>query len=269
VAEERDVLELADVSVKYPGSSRLALAGVSLSVRPGEIVAILGPNGAGKSSMLRVAAGLLAPAVGAVRAYGRDLHSLERTEAARLIAVVSQTEMPARGFSVREVVAMGRAPHQGRWMRESKSDGFAVERALERCDLVALAHRSVERLSGGEQRRVAIARAIAQEPKVLLFDEPTAFFDVRHRLELGALIANLTSRERIATVVAMHDLDEAARLATRVLLLREGRTIAVGSPRVVMTASNLRDTFRADVDVGVHAATGVQYFVPSIITPAE
>ena len=269
MAEERDILELDDVSVKYPGCARSALAGVSLGVRPGEVIAILGPNGAGKSSLLRVAAGLLDATAGAVRAFGRDMRSLERPAAARLIALVSQTEIPALGFCVREVVAMGRAPHQDRWMRERKSDAAAVERALQRCDLVGMENRPVERLSGGEQRRVAIARALAQEPRALLFDEPTAFFDIRHRLELGALIADLTARDRIASLVAMHDLDEAARLATRVLLLREGRVVALGSPRIVMTTSNLSEAFRADVDVGIHEATCVPYFVPSIRAHAE
>jgi iron complex transport system ATP-binding protein len=269
VAEERDILELDDVSVKYAGCARSALAGVSLSVRPGEVIAILGPNGAGKSSLLRVAGGLLDATAGAVRAFGCDLRSVDRQQAARLFALVSQTEIPPIGFCVRQVVAMGRAPHQGRWMLERKSDVAAVERALQRCDLAPMADRPVERLSGGEQRRVAIARALAQEPRVLLFDEPTAFFDIRHRLELGALIADLTARDRIASLVVMHDLDEAARLATRVLLLREGGVVALGSPRVVMTKKNLSDAFRADVDVGIHEATGVPYFVPSIRAHAE
>jgi iron complex transport system ATP-binding protein len=180
------------------------------------------------------------------------------------LALVAQNESPAAGFSVREVVAMGRAPHQGRWMRAGGGDALAVERALLRCDLAQHAGRSVEALSGGEQRRVALARALAQEPRVLLLDEPSAFFDVRHRIGLGALIRDLATRDGLAVLIAMHDLEEAARLASRVLLLREGRAIFAGPPEDAMTPALLRQAFDADVDVGVHAQSGQRYFLPRI-----
>jgi iron complex transport system ATP-binding protein len=235
---------------------------VSLTVRAGEVFALLGPNGAGKSTLLRVAAGLLAPDGGQVRCFGRELSGIDRRALARDIAVVSQSDGVATGFRVREVVAMGRAPHQDGWMRERDSDRAAVEDALARCELVAHAHRPVDTLSGGEQRRVALARALAQRPRVLLLDEPAAFFDIRHRLALAALIGDLAARDGIAALLAMHDLDEAARLASQVLLLRAGRTVAMGPPALAMTPARLRETFDADIDVGVHAQTGRPFFVP-------
>jgi iron complex transport system ATP-binding protein len=269
VGEEAAVpLDLAGVSARYPSHRRLALDGVSLQVRAGEVVAVLGPNGAGKSTLLRVAAGLLEPSSGVVRCLGRDVTRADRRDLAREMALVAQNETPAAGFSVREVAAMGRAPHQGRWMREGTGDGPAVERALARCDLAAYASRRVEALSGGEQRRVALARALAQEPRVLLLDEPSAFFDVRHRVGLGALIRDLATRDRLAVLIAMHDLEQAARLASRVLLLREGRTIFAGSPEDAMTPTLLREVFDADVDVGVHAQSGERYFLPRVRAPA-
>jgi iron complex transport system ATP-binding protein len=241
---------------------RSALHVLSLAVRSGEVFAVLGPNGAGKSTLLRVAAGLLAPDGGQVRCFGRDLARLDRRMLARDIAVVPQSEAVAVGFRVREVVAMGRAPHQDGWMRERDSDRAAIEHALVRCDLTSHADRRVDALSGGEQRRVALARAIAQQPRVLLLDEPAAFFDIRHRLALGALVAELAARDGIAAVVAMHDLDEAARLASQVLLLRDGRAVVMGPPAQAMTPAHLRATFDAEIDVAVHAPSGLPHFVP-------
>jgi iron complex transport system ATP-binding protein len=232
------------------------------------VVALLGPNGAGKSTLLKVAAGLLEPTAGVVSCFGRNLAEVDRRALARSVALVSQNQSPATGFRVREVVAMGRAPHQGGWMREGPEDGPAVERALVRCDLVDHARLPVETLSGGEQRRVALARALAQEPRVLLLDEPSAFFDVRHRVALGALIRDLANHDGLAVLIAMHDLEEAARIASRVLLLRNGRTILDGPPEDAMTPALLREAFDADVDVGVHAQSGQRYFLPRVRAPA-
>ena len=184
-----------------------------MQVAGGTVAALLGPNGAGKSTVLRVAAGLLDLAAGRARVLGHDIGALPRRKAARVVALVPQTEVAAVGFRVREVVAMGRAPHQGGWMTERSEDRAAVDDAIARCDLGALVARRVETLSGGEQRRVAIARALATRPRLLLLDEPGAFLDVRHRLELYELLADVASRDGIGCLVAMHDLDSAARVA--------------------------------------------------------
>jgi iron complex transport system ATP-binding protein len=270
VGEEAPALELSSVSARYPSASggsanlpvRPALADVNMSVPAGGIIAVLGANGAGKSTLLRIAAGLLTPTEGTVRWLGRDIRSLDRRGRARVVAFVAQAEATPVGFGVREVVAMGRAPHQGGWMRERPCDDAAVRRALLRCDLVGLTDRPIETLSGGEQRRVAIARALAQEARVLLLDEPASFLDVRHRIDLHALIEGLASRDGIAIVAAMHDLDEAAHLASHIVLLREGRVVAEGPPERAMTAPLLRETFGAELDVGVHSASGRRFFVP-------
>lgn len=256
------VLALERVTASYPGRSTAALAAVTLSVGAGEVAVLLGPNGAGKSTLLRVAAGLLFPVEGRVTLDGADLTTLTRREAARKVALVPQNELPAAGFTVRQVVAMGRTPHQDGWMRETPADAAAVDDAVARCDLAAVAGRAVETLSGGEQRRVAVARALATRARVLLLDEPAAFLDVRHRLEQCDLLADLAAKHRLACVVSMHDLDAAARVAHHVVLMREGRVVAAGPPAGVMTRDLLRATFDADVEVGVHAATGRRYFVP-------
>ena len=257
------IVELDRVTARYDRTGATpALEGVSLSVRPGEVAALLGPNGAGKSTLLRVAAGLLRTASGTVRIAGKDVRGMERRAAARELAYVPQSEAPAAGFSVREVVAMGRAPHQSGWMRERPDDRAAVDEAIARCDLGAIEGRAVDTLSGGEQRRVAVARALASRPRVLLLDEPGAFLDVRHRLEQSDLLVDLARRDHLACIVSMHDLDAAARVADHVVLLRDGRVVAAGAPVDVMTGALLRATFDAAVDVGIHAPSGRPYFVP-------
>lgn len=255
-------LDLERVSVIYPGSLTPALSDVTLRVGPGEVAALLGANGSGKSTLLRVAAGLVEPTSGSARVGGREIRGASRRDVARRVAFVGQTEGVPAGFRVRDVVAMGRAPHQGIWMHETSEDRAAVDDAIGRCELRALADRPVETLSGGEQRRVAIARALAQRPAVLLLDEPAAFLDVRYRLAFYGLLAEAARRDRVACAVAMHDLDAAARFATSAVLLQGGTLIASGTPSEVMTAERLGAALGAELAVGVHGPTGERYFLP-------
>jgi iron complex transport system ATP-binding protein len=261
-------LEARNVHARYVGSAARAegaepLAGVSLSVAPGELVTVLGPNGAGKSTLLRVLAGTLAPASGEVRLFGEAMARLDRREIARTLAVVSQSHEVAWGFAVRDVVMMGRAPHQGTaWMYAGDEDRRIVDDVLARCDLTELAARRVQELSGGEQKRVAIARALAQKPRVLLLDEPAAFLDVRHQVALYELLADEIARDKLACLVVMHDLNVAAQYASRVVLAKGGRFVAVGKVEEVMTYARLKETFDADLYCGVNDLTGTRFFLP-------
>ncbi len=265
------MLALANVSARYGSSDAVRLPAreepwrlrdVSLSVGPGELTCVLGANGAGKSTLLRVMAGTLAPSSGSVELFGKSMASLERREVARTLAVVPQTHEVAFGFSVREVVMMGRAPHQDGWMRASAEDRHAVDEALERFDLVRYATASTNELSFGEQKRVALARAIVQRPKVLLLDEPSAFLDVRHEIELFDLLAAEVSRSKLACLVVLHDLNIAAQYASKVVLLKQGAIVASGAVDEVMTYRLLRDTFDADLYVGVNDLTKARFFLP-------
>ncbi len=259
--ETSRALELEAVSARYAPAGPLVVQGASLAARAGEVVALLGGNGAGKSTLLRLLAGLLAPSEVKVKLGGRDVAALDRRAVARAVALVPQSERAAEGFRVRQVVAMGRAPHQDGWMREGDADAAAVDDALRRCDLAHVADRPVDALSGGEHRRVAIARALAQKAGVLALDEPSAFLDVRHRLELYDLLAEIAKVDRVACVVAIHDLDAAARVATRVVLMKAGRVLASGPPDDVMTPELLGETFDVEMDAVTHAPTGTRVFV--------
>jgi iron complex transport system ATP-binding protein len=160
------------------------------------------------------------------------------------------------------VVTMGRAPHQGAWMRHTEADTASITAALERCDLVGLASRPAHALSGGEQKRVAIARALAQEPQVLLLDEPGAFLDVRHQLDLYELLAAEVKERQLACLVVMHDLNVAAQFADRIVLMKDARIVAAGVVDEVMTWKTLKETFDADLYCGVNDLTGVRFFLP-------
>jgi iron complex transport system ATP-binding protein len=240
---ESAVVTLEHATVRYAARPAAALDRVSLIARAGEITALLGANGAGKSTLLRVIAGLLAPQGGTLTVAGLNAAGLERREMARLVALVPQTERVADGFRVREVVAMGRAPHLDGWMRPRPEDEAAVDDAMGRCDLAHLADRDVATLSGGEYRRVAIARALAQRPKVLALDEPAAFLDIKHRLALRDVLADAAKRDGVACIAALHDLEDAARLASHVVLLRAGKVLAAGAPADVMTRELLASAF--------------------------
>lgn len=252
------------VAVGY-GEVRV-LEGVDLELRAGEILVLLGPNGAGKTTLLRALGGTLSPSAGEVRFDGRPLSSIARGDVARAVAVVPQDTPAAHGFSVRAVVAMGRAPHQGRWMRASPEDDSIVEASLARCGLSAMGERPFDRLSGGERKRVLVAQALAQRTPVLLLDEPTASLDLRRTLELFTLLAD-EAAQGAAIVAIVHDLALAARVADRVALLFGGRVVALGGVDEVMTAPLLSRAFETEIARVVDEATGVRAFAPASPSP--
>lgn len=225
------------------------LRGVSLSVRSGELVAVLGPNGAGKSTLVRVLAGLHRPTSGRVTLGGVDVATLDRRGVAQRLAVVPQVTDVALGFRVREVVAMGRAPFQGALLAESDADRARVTEALTRCDLWEKAERPVDELSGGEQRLVAIARALAQDAPSLLLDEPGAHLDVRHAHAVYGLVRDEVDRRGLACVAVLHDLNAAARFADDLAVMRDGALIAHGPPAAVLTAPLLRAAFNIEAAI--------------------
>jgi iron complex transport system ATP-binding protein len=229
------ILTLEHVRYRYPGAARDALGDVSLTVAAGEVHAVLGPNGAGKTTLVRLALGLLAPDAGRALVLGRDARAWPRGELARVVAVVPQREETVFPQRVRDAVALGRYPHLSPWGAERAADRAAVARALDACDAAGLAGRWLATLSGGEYQRVRLARALAQEPRLLVLDEPTMSLDLQHEMELLERVRALADGAGLAVLLVTHQVNLAARFADRLLLLDGGRHAAQGAPADVLT----------------------------------
>lgn len=236
-------LRLRDVRYSYAGTPSEALAGVSLAVETGQFVAVLGPNGSGKTTLVRIALGALSPSNGSAEIEGRPAHWWPRQELARLVGVVPQREDNLFPQRVRETVLLGRYPHLSMWGRERAEDHAAVQRALAACDVENLAGRWMWTLSGGEYQRVRIARALAQEPKLLVLDEPGVSLDLKHEMGLFELVRALVDTQGLGVLMITHDLNLAARFADSLLLLSEGRPVAAGAPTEVLTQEIVETVF--------------------------
>jgi iron complex transport system ATP-binding protein len=265
-APQEPMVDVRGASFAYGAAP--ALQDVSFAARAGEFVGLLGPNGAGKSTLVRLAAGLLAPAAGEVRLAGLDPHGAPRRTVAQVCALVPQEPNVAWPFTVREAVMMGRAPRQGLLAVPSRFDRGAVEGALEACDLVHLADRRLDALSGGERRRVFFARALAQEPRVLLLDEPTAFLDLGHQVA-AMRMASVAARAGLCVVAVLHDLNLAAAACDRVVVLSRGRVVAEGPPAAVLTAERVSEVWGVPVWRGENGATGAAVVLPALSTDSR
>ncbi len=244
--------------------ARQVLHTITLEVGYGELVAIVGPNGAGKSTLLRVLGGSLRASAGSVELLGRPLQSFDRRALARRVAMVGQESSAAFPFTVLEVVLMGRAPHLGPLAFESIRDLEVAHAALDRFGLLPLSARFIQELSGGERKRVFLARALAQEPAVALFDEPTAFLDLKHVTEIFELFRELRTERGMAIVATLHDLNAAACYADLVLLLKDGAAVGFGPPAEILTEDRLRAVYETPVYVGRNPVTGTVAIFPAV-----
>lgn len=234
---------IAAQDVSYHVGDKRIVSGVDFSGARGEFVGLLGPNGAGKSTMLRLLAGLILPSSGSVTIDGKNLKEMRPVEVARRIAYVPQDTHVAFDFSVWEIVLMGRHPHLPRFAVEGNRDHEIVALAMERVGVRHLADRSITSLSGGERQMVFIAKALAQQPQVLLLDEPVSALDIRHQLHVLSLVRSYT--ENGATAVAvLHDLNLAARFCDRLYLMADGEVTAQGTPDAVYTEESLARSYR-------------------------
>jgi iron complex transport system ATP-binding protein len=236
------------------------LRDITLSIAAGELVLVIGPNGSGKSTLLRVLSGTLHPRAGVARLFGKNLADLSRRDVARRVAFVSQANDVAFGYRVEQVVMMGRGPHQGGLQLASRDDLDAADEAMNKTGIRSLSAKPLSELSSGEQKLVALARAFAQRPEVLLLDEPSAHLDPRHSIDLFELVVSEVRTRRLACVAIAHDLNLASAFADRIVLLQNGQIEASGSVDEVMTAAHLTAVF--GVELGVEGTGAGRYFVP-------
>lgn len=241
------VVELRDVEFGY--DDRAVLDGVSLGVERGEVLGVVGPNSAGKTTLLRLMTRVIAPRQGVVALDGQDLAALGRVDIARAVAVVPQELVLTFPFSVLDFVLTGRYPHRPGDFFERAEDIALARSALETAGVAHLADRLVPALSGGERQLVLVARALAQRPRVLLMDEPNAHLDLRHQRDLAGLVRRLHGEEGTTIVLVSHDLNLAAQLADRLLLLAGGRVAALGAPADVLEPGILEAVYGCPVDV--------------------
>ena len=256
------MLRADSVSFAYHARAPLVLDQVSIAVQGGDLVGLLGPNGSGKTTLLKILGGMLQPSTGDVQLDGRRLAGWSRRQLARQIAVVPQETHATLDFAALDIVLMGRYAHLGPFALEGAADLEIAREALAATGTADLETRPFATLSGGEKQRVVIASALAQASDLLLLDEPTASLDLGYQLEIASLLQRL-SRDRGATmVVCTHDLNFAAALCGRIVLLKKGRVLAQGPTAETLTAATIRDTYGVDADVQFHPRAGHLTVVP-------
>jgi iron complex transport system ATP-binding protein len=244
----------------------IVLQSLTLALHSGEVLALIGPNGAGKTTLLRALARLLQPQSGTVLLAGRNVWRLSPKNVAQRLALASQQEVMSWSGTVEQAVALGRAPHRGWLLPYTADDRKVIEQVLLQTGLAALRHRLLTTLSGGEQRRVILARALVQEPQVLLLDEPTAHLDLKYQAEVLTLVQHLARQGGVSVVIALHDLNQAALCAQRIALLADGRLLALGAPEAVLTPELLAHAYGVEVVVTPHPIYGTPLIAPLLIS---
>ena len=242
---------------------------LDVEIPSGVMTVIVGANACGKSTLLRALARLLKPRAGAVLLDGADVHRLPTKEVARRLGILPQQPVAPEGLTVADLVARGRAPHQGWFSQWSAADEAAVRGALEATGTLDLASRPVDDLSGGQRQRAWIAMALAQDTPILLLDEPTTFLDLAHQIEVLDLLAELNEREGRTVVLVLHDLNQACRYAHHLIAMREGRVLAEGPPADVVTAALVEQVFGLPVRILDDPETGTPLVVPRAQSPTR
>ncbi len=255
------MLKINSLSVAY--GPRLILHEVSLEVKSGEVLALIGPNGAGKSTLVRAVSGVIPIQSGQVHTNGDDFATLSSMQRARYLAVVPQAASLPAAFTVWETVLLGRTPYLGFLGQPSGKDEELARAALERVSALALAGRRIGELSGGEQQRVLLARALCQSTPILLLDEPTAHLDLQYQVSLLEIVSDLAHRDNLAVLIALHDLNLAARYADRIALMVAGQITAIGKPDQVLLPDVIEAAYCLPVQVVKHPFMDVPWVLPS------
>ena len=255
-------VELRTRALGYAYGQREVLSGIELSAEPGEVVGLVGPNGSGKSTLIRILSGVLSGYEGEARVGGSEVSALPRRELAGLIAVVPQEPTFSFPFTALEIVLMGRHPHLAGLAFESERDIDLARESLDRCGAGKLADRPIQQLSAGERQRIVFAKALAQQPRALLLDEPASFLDIRHQVELYDIVREQAQANGRTVLTVLHDLNLAAEYCDRIYLLKQGRIVAGGTTETVLTYANLTRVFDTEVYVDTNDLTGRLLVLP-------
>lgn len=260
---EKVILSAEELRAGY--GDKIVIRGVNLALREGDFMGILGPNGSGKTTLLRALTGIITPASGEVRFRGRSLNRIPSGELARSMAVVAQQPPAALDLSVEDIVLLGRIPYFQRlqWW-PSVRDRKVLTRILNRTDLTVLRRENFQNLSGGEQQRVMIALALAQEPELLWLDEPNLHLDINYQAEIFALLSGLNREDGLTVVTVLHDLNLAAAYCRRLLFLKSGRIEKMGTAAELITPEKIEKIFGARMEVIPHPSTGRPLIFPRV-----
>ena len=254
------ILEVKSLSASY--GEVLALDKISLTVKYGEILGLIGPNGAGKSTLIRVISGVLEAKEGVVLVDNQNIIAFSPPQRAGMLAVVPQARQLGGAFTVEQTVLLGRTAYLGFLGKPGEHDLERTQWAMEQTAVDHLRTRKLAEISGGEQQRVLLARALAQETKLLLLDEPTSHLDLRYQMSLLGLLKTLVKEQDLSVLMALHDLNQVSGTADRVALLVDGQLQAVGETNEVLTLENIRAAYKTSVDIYRHPDSGIQYILP-------
>ena len=254
-------LKMQDVTLGYGG--KVVVEGVTLQVKPGEMLGLVGPNGCGKSTIIRALSRVISPSSGRILLNGKDISRISRKDLARRLGVVPQMPLLPSTFTAFEIVLMGRNPHLGLFQYEGPRDMAIAWQAMEKTSTRHLAQRRIGELSGGEIQCVVIARVLAQETEAILLDEPTANLDIGRQIEILDLIKGLCRRDGLTVVAALHDLNLAAQYCDRLVLISDGRIYAEGTPGEVINADNIGQVYGTGSYIYTHPLSGLPAVLPN------
>lgn len=249
-----NAVRLQNVSYQYRDNhsqKRFNLGSINMEIGEGDFISILGPNGSGKSTLLKLISGFLKPLTGEIYLYGNNFHDMKPKEISRVIAYVPQTLNSVYPYSVYEIVAMGRNPHLNIFGFESENDIKIIKRTLELLELEEFTHKGINQISGGEAQRAFLARALAQEPKIILLDEPNAHLDIKHQIAIFNILKNLNEKEKLTVVSVTHDLNLTGYYSRRAVLLDNGKIFCDDSIKNVLTKENILKVFEVSTDVKI------------------
>ena len=261
------IVHVKEIGFRY--TDEWVLKNISFEIKNGEFLGIIGPNGSGKTTFLKIINRILIPQEGSIWLSGVNINEMKRKTLARIIAVVPQDSPLTFPFSVEEIVLMGRAPHLGKLRFEGKKDFEIARRAMEMTDTLPFANRSINELSGGERQRILIARALAQQPQIILLDESTAFLDIKHQIDFFDLTKTLNKNQGLTVISVTHDINLASLYCDRIILLNAGNIHCMGTPDEVITESNIKEVYETDVLVDRNPQTGLPRVTLMASSPSD